>query len=281
MGCIRLLERVKNLGWKKERYQQNCCKAGGISMASASILAECKHQNISPSMVFDYTSILPPLDVLNTISSIVFCLTSYHKNEKWAEALIISRFVWARNLDSLARLPLICSKNLAWKSSPSFSGQLLLLRTSPSLPDTPVGGKTGHRPPLRDPPVGSNFTSTSLHRQILEKLGGKSGAVFFGKKCFSSVVVDSVHSIFEDSHPKTQKILYWYFQTVMIFGMIVNVALFAISSTLWYKISRLLILSSLENGDDQISGNPKKPSAPSRLESSYHLTFIQTFPTAV
>ena len=143
MGCIRLLERVKNLGWKKERYQQNCCKAGGISMASASILAECKHQNISPSMVFDYTSILPPLDVLNTISSIVFCLTSYHKNEKWAEALIISRFVWARNLDSLARLPLICSKNLAWKISPSFSGQLLLLRTSPSLPDTPVGGKTG------------------------------------------------------------------------------------------------------------------------------------------
>ena len=143
MGCIRLLERVKNLGWKKERYQQNCCKAGGISMASASILAECKHQNISPSMVFDYTSILPPLDVLNTISSIVFCLTSYHKNEKWAEALIISRFVWARNLDSLARLPLICSKNLAWKISPSFSGQLLLWRTSPSLPDTPVGGKTG------------------------------------------------------------------------------------------------------------------------------------------
>ena len=182
MGCIRLLERVKNLGWKKERYQQNCCKAGGISMASASILAECKHQNISPSMVFDYTSILPPLDVLNTISSIVFCLTSYHKNEKWAKSLMIRRFVWARNLDSLARLPLICSKNLAWKSSPSFSGQLLLGRTSPSLPDTPVGGKTGHRPPLRDPPVGSNFTSTSLHRQILEKLGGKSGAVFFSSQ---------------------------------------------------------------------------------------------------
>ena len=281
MGCIRLLERVKNLGWKKERYQQNCCKAGGISMASASILAECKHQNISPSMVFDYTSILPPLDVLNTISSIVFCLTSYHKNEKWAEALIIRRLVWARNLDSLARLPLICSKNLAWKSSPSFSGQLLLGRTSPSLPDSPVGGKTG------EPAAASRSSGRiQLHEHQpsppnSRETRWKIRSCFFGKKCFSSVVVDSVHSIFEDSHPKTQKILYWYFQTVMIFGMIVNVALFAISSTLWYKISRLLILSSLENGDDQISGNPKKPSAPSRLESSYHLTFIQTFPTAV
>ena len=175
-------------------------------MASASILAECKHQNISPSMVFDYTSILPPLDVLNTISSIVFCLTSYHKNEKWAEALIISRFVWARNLDSLARLPLICSKNLAWKSSPSFSGQLLLLRTSPSLPDTPVGGKTGHRPPRRDPPVGSNFTSTSLHRQILEKLGGKSGAVFFLAKSASHLSLLTLFTLFLRTRtPKPKK----------------------------------------------------------------------------